>query len=158
MLGGSRLTFGLAGASIEGIIGAARARPRVAASLVLLAVSGFVVARRSGRWPGLGRDVRHVAGDLVRTLAEQMNEHVQPALREGARLRQHRAARPGPGTPVARIARTLALAPDHGLLLSEVETILPDIADEVRPILESHPAFLREGWRWHLGVRASVAA
>lgn len=158
MLGGSRLTFGLAGASVEGIVGAALARPKVAAGVLVLALIGVVVLRRSNRWLGLGDDTKQVAADVGRAMAAQMTQHWQPAVREGARLRQHRATRPGPGTPVARIARTLALAPDQGLLLSEVQTILPDIAQEVRPVLETHPAFVGEGWRWRLGVGASVAA
>jgi hypothetical protein len=158
MLGGSRLTFGLTGASVEGVISAAQARPKVALIGFGLALLGFLALRRSERWPGISADVRQLAADAGQALAAGMNQRWEPAVREGARLREHRAVRPGPGTPVARVARTLALAPDLGLLLRDVRAILPDIADEVRPILETHPAFVREGWRWHLGVSASAAA
>jgi len=88
----------------------------------------------------------------ARRLLDSFGDYVARYPDAVAQLAVYRTEHPGPGIPLARLARTLALAPDAGLLVSELRAIHPDI-EGIRDVLAAYPAFVQtDRWRWTLGA------
>jgi hypothetical protein len=125
------------------------AHPRISAAVAGGVVGILWAASESPRWSGEWKPTL-TAG--ARRAMESFGDNVARYPEALTELGAYRTAHPGPGTPVARIARTLALGPDGGLLVSELREIHPDIGT-VPAILDRYPAFVRtDRWRWTLGA------
>ena len=134
---------------------AVRTHPRVSMAVAGALVGALWAAAESPRWEGEWRPALAAKGkNAVASLGRYFETYGQAA----KQLAAYKAEHPSPGTPVARIARTLALAPDGGLLVSEIRAIHPDIED-VSGTLTAYRAFVRVGrWRWTLGSPAEMPA
>jgi hypothetical protein len=159
MLGGMRLTFALGAAPGSAVMDFGRAHPRVALAALVAGVLGLVALIRSGRWVAVRDATKRALSAFWDAHGDELNLRFQSAAAANAALASYRGRHAGPGTDVALVARTLALAPNHGLLLSEVQAIHPHIgAPRLREIL-ALPAFSRvDRWRWVLGSSALAAA
>lgn len=125
------------------------AHPRISGAVAGTVVGILWAASESPRWSGEWKP--ELTAGARRAMAS-FGEYIARYLEAVTQLGAYRTAHPGPGTPVARIARTLALGPDGGLLVSELRQIHPDIGS-VPAILDRYPAFVRtDRWRWTLGA------
>jgi hypothetical protein len=152
MLGGMRLTFALGAAPGSAVIDLSRAHPRVALGALVAGAVGVGVLIGSGRWAAVRDAATRAFGAVWEVYGDELNLRLQAMTTATAALASYRDRHAGPGSDVALVARTLALAPGHGLLVSEIEAIHPDVeAPRLREIL-ALPAFSRaDRWRWVLG-------
>jgi hypothetical protein len=140
-----------AGAGALAVRELASSHPRIAAALLGVGVGVLAAAYQSPGWA----ERRERWAEQARSTITGVMDWLSPYADAANQLAAYRSKYPGLGSPVARIARVLALAPDSGLLLSDLRRILPDIAAEVRPTLESHDAlFRRSRHRYRLGSPA----
>jgi hypothetical protein len=140
--------FGLVGLLV---VEAFRSHPRIAT-----AVAGAVVGTLWGAAdsPRGKSEWKPALAAGARRLLDSFGDYVARYPDAVAQLAVYRTEHPGPGIPLARLARTLALAPDAGLLVSELRAIHPDI-EGIRDVLAAYPAFVQtDRWRWTLGALA----
>lgn len=152
LLGGFRLTVALGGASGSAVVDLGRAHPRVAFLALLASAVGLGVLIGSNRWAAARDVAKGTLAAFWEAYGDELTFRLQAATTANAALVAYRNRHTGPGSDVALVARTLAIAPVHGLLVSEIEAIHPLIgASRVREILEL-PAFVpTDRWRWALG-------
>jgi VIT1/CCC1 family predicted Fe2+/Mn2+ transporter len=149
--------MGLLGALITQLIAAllddlATTYPRFTALAAALAALGFLGAVASPKWRSDWRPA--IAERLKGTLAA-VGRIIEPYPDALQQLADYRRSHPGAGSDLAFVARTLALAPARGLLLSELKAVARDAAPSLRGVLSSYVAFQRtDRWRWTLGTGA----
>ena len=129
-----------------------REHPSAATVVGVVAGLGGIAAVRSPRWEP---EWKPALSALIGGALTTAGRIVEPYSTAASQLEEYRAAHPSPGTPTACIARTLALAPSSGLLLSELKAIHPGAAASVKSVLHDYPAFTNTTrWRWTLGTVA----
>jgi hypothetical protein len=155
MLGRMRLTFALGAAPGSAVMDLGRALPRVAFAALVAGAFGLGVLIGSGRWAAVRDGARRAFSTFGDVYGDELNMRLQAAMTANAALSSYRDRHVSPGSDDALVARTLALAPNHGLLVSEIQAIHPGIrAAPLREIL-ALPAFSRaDRWRWVLGQPA----
>jgi hypothetical protein len=118
-----------------------------------------MATRKSPRWQA-ARDA--FADGFARTMADIADRIPADAAERGTAARQaigqleaYRAEHASPGSPVAVIARTLAISPVAGLTAREIYDSTGH-AFAVWPVLEGHPGLFSQdaAGRWLLGVPA----
>jgi hypothetical protein len=137
----------LAGAVLELV----REHPTIATTVALAATGALIVATQSDRAATLANR----AANGVRDARDAIARIAGPWPQAASQLAAYRSEHPGLDSPVARLARVLALGPSSGLLVSEIRGILPDIQD-VPGLLGAYPAFVQvDRWHWTLGQVAA---
>ncbi len=154
ILGGMRLTAAIGWGTGSATIDLGRRFPRVALLALLAGAAGLGYLVGSGRWAGFRDGASEVLSGVWATYGDELNGRLQAAMAANTALLYYRARHSGPGSDIAHVARTLALAPASGLLVSELHEIHPGIeAARIREIV-ALPAFTRaDRWRWALGLR-----
>jgi hypothetical protein len=155
MLGGMRLTFALGAAPGSAVVDLGRAHPRVAAAALVAGALGLGVLIGSGRWAAVRDEARRAFSAFWDVYGDELNLRLQAARTANAALSSYRDRHVSPGSEDALVARTLALAPNHGLLVSEIQAIHPGMEVETLREILALPAFTRaDRWRWVLGQPA----
>lgn len=158
MLGGLRLTFALGGATGSAALDLGRAHPRAALAALIAGIFGLGVLVGSSRWAGLRGGVRSFFSAVWEMYGDELNLRLQSAMAATAALASYRDRHAGPGSDVALVARTLALAQGHGLLVSEIHAIHPEIGtSRIREILALRAFTQTDRWHWVLGRPAQPA-
>lgn len=132
--------------------------PVPAALLLAGLVALLYLYRDSPAWGQLRDGLARTASTALVELGERTAGRPESAAAAGVKVEAYLEKHAGPGLPVALVARALAIGPLGGLTPDDLRAITGH-RFAVRPILEAHPAFVRdEAGRWHLGVPAVLPA
>jgi hypothetical protein len=144
-----------------GLAQAARAHPRMALGIGAAVAALAFATRKSPRWQtahiafsdGFARTAASIAEHIPADAAERGSAARQAV----GELRAYREIHASPGSPVAVVARTLAIAPLAGLTPKEIYDSTGH-AFRVWPVLDGHPGLFTEdgSGRWYLGIAAQM--
>ena len=128
-----------------------------------LAVALGFTTRRSPRWEAartaLAEGFTAVMDDMASRIPADPAQQHRASAEAIAQLEAYRATHVSPGSPVAIVARTLAIAPFGGLTPKEIYDSTGH-RFAVRPVLDAHPRLFTADAadRWLMGVQATVPA
>jgi hypothetical protein len=157
------LAVGLPVKTGVGVVQLARAHPRAALGASALAVALGFATRRSPRWEAarkaLAEGFSAVMDDMVSRIPADPAQQQRASAEAIAQLEAYRTAHASPGSPVAIVARTLAIAPWAGLTPREIYDSTGH-RFAVRPVLDAHPRLFTADAadHWFTGVQATEPA
>jgi hypothetical protein len=157
------LAVGLPTMAGVGFVGLARAHPRAALGAGALAAALGFATRKSPRWEAarkaLAEGFTAVMDDMASRIPANPAQRQRDAAEAIAQLEAYRTEHASPGSRVAIVARTLAIAPAAGLTPKEIYDSTGH-AFAVRPVLEAHPRLFTAdaAGRWLLGGPAAPPA
>lgn len=157
------LAVGLPVVTGVGLVQLARTHPRAALGAGALALALGFTTRRSPHWEAarkaLAGGFTTVMDDMASRIPADPAQQQRASEVAIAQLEAYRAAHASPGSPVAIVARTLAIAPAAGLTTKEIYHSTGH-RFAVRPVLETHPRLFTADatGRWLLGIPAIVPA
>lgn len=157
------LAVGLPVMTGVGLVQLARAHPRAALGAGALATALGFATRKSPRWEAarkaLAEGLTTVMEDMASRIPADPTQRQRASAEAIAQLEAYRATHASPGSPLAIVARTLAIAPAAGLTTREIYDSTGH-RFAVRPLLEAHPRLFTadDAGRWLLGVPATLPA
>jgi hypothetical protein len=153
------LAVGVPAMTGVGLVQLARAHPRAALGVGALATALGFATRKSPRWEAarkaLAEGFTAVMDDMASRMPADLAQQRRDAAEAIAQLGAYRSTHASPSSPVAIVARTLAIAPAAGLTPKEIYDSTGH-AFAVWPVLEAHPRLFTEDdtGHWFLGVPA----
>lgn len=139
-----------------GLLRFARTYPRAALGAGALAVAFAYLTHKSPRWAAtrqnLSEGIAWAIDDLAERLPADPTQQQQDSADAIEQLRKYRFDHTSPGSEVAIVARTLAIAPSAGLTAKEIYDSTGH-SFAVLPVLDGYPGLFSQGngTRWLLG-------